>query len=123
MSSGGTLFDAFFVIHALKNSMYVNTGGVNGIRIERSGGHQLFDLRDGDLTRHGHQGIEVAGGGAEDEITMGISFPRFYDGEVGFESHFHQVILSVEISHLFTDGHFGSYTRWREYCGHSVTGC
>ena len=78
------LFDPFLVILALKQTVYIYTGCMNMIRIEGACRNQLFHFRNGNFSRHRHQGIEIAGRFPVNQVPLRIAFPGLYNSKYSF---------------------------------------
>src|SRR6185437_14683857 len=104
----GTTFDTLFIAGSLKDAMDIDAGDMDLIRVQLTGLDEVFDFRDGDVSRFGHGSGEIAGGLAEDQITKGIAFPGFYDGKIRMQCQFHEIGLSIEFPNFFTRGYFGA---------------
>ncbi len=65
--------------------LHVDTGRVDGVRIEFAGLDNDLRFRNGDAAARGSHGIEVACGPAIDEVSVRIRFPGLDQGQVGVE--------------------------------------
>ena len=116
------LFDPLFVF-ALDQAMHIDAGQVDGVGVKRACRHDLFDFHDADLPAHGRRRVEVARGLAEHGIAGRVRLPRFDDGEIGKDAPLKDVILPVEILHLFALGDHGADARLGVETGNASTAC
>ena len=101
--AGGALLDALFVL-ALNQAMHVDTGCVDGVRVQRAERYDFLDFGHAHLAAGGGGGAEVAGGLAEDEVAGRVRLPRLDDGQISDDAAFQDLILPVEIHHRFAVG-------------------
>ena len=81
-----------------------NAGGMDVVRIDLAGRHQMLDLGDGDLGGGRHHRVKIARGLAVDQVPGGIALPGVDDGEVGEQAALHDVFLAVEFLHFLAFG-------------------
>ncbi len=61
---------------------------------------KIFDFGNRDFRGGCHQGIEVSGGFAVDQIAEPVSAPSLYECEIGGESSFHDICAAIELAHF-----------------------
>src|SRR3546814_2135504 len=67
------------------------------VGIEAAGGNDLLDLGDRNPARGRHIGVEVARCLAEDQIALGIGFPRLDDRKIGSQPGLAHIERAVEL--------------------------
>src|SRR5262245_21717519 len=82
----------------MHDTLHIDTGGDDVIRIDGTGLDQILDLGDGHLARGRHHRIEVARGLAIDEVAFGVAFPGMYDREVGDDAALHDVLVAAKLA-------------------------
>src|SRR5882757_7537933 len=82
-----------------------NTGRDDIVRFQLSQLGKSMHLRDGELRRSRHDGIEVTPAAAVAEITPAITAPGFDQSHIRPQTVLEQVVLAVEGPHLFAGGH------------------
>src|SRR5258708_38479127 len=102
------LFDALYVIGALEDGIYVDTGRVDLIGRELARFDELLDFGDDVVGGSGHHGIEIARGLAEDEIAPAVALPGFDKREVAAQGALQNEVAAVELGCLFAVGDHGA---------------
>ena len=111
MFPGGALLDVLGGVGHMNDALHINAGRVDVVRVELAGGHEMLDLRDGDLAGCRHHRIEIARGLSEDEIALMIAHPGVDQRHIGDEPRLHDVILAIENARLLALGHQRAKTR------------
>ena len=101
------MFDPLFM-RTRHDAADIDPRQVDGVGVQRSQGHDLFDLGDADFpaSRCGH--VEIPCGLAEDKVPRRVGLPGLDDGEVGHDPALKDVGPSVEIVMLLALGDHGA---------------
>src|SRR5690606_39327889 len=86
----------------------VDAGGHDVFGVDGTGLDDAADLDDGGGRRGGHDGAEVAGGLAVDEVAGAVGGVGLDEGDVGGERLFEDVPLSVDDAGLLALGEHGA---------------
>ncbi len=92
----------------MHEALHEDARGVDAVRLDLAGRHQMLDLGDRHARGGGHHRVEVAGGLAVDEVALRVALPGMDDGDVGEQARLHDVVLAVELAHLLAVGDDGA---------------
>ena len=84
--------------------MHIDAGQVDGVRVQAAQGHDFFNLDHADLAAGGGGRVEVAGRLAEHQVARRVGLPRLDDRQIGHDSAFQDVLLSVKGLHVLALG-------------------
>ena len=88
--------------------MHVDARQMDEVRINRTARHDFLDLGITDLAAHRGGRIKVSRRLAEDQVAGVIGFPCLDDRQIGKDTFFHDVGLSIEVAVILAFGNHGS---------------
>src|SRR6185437_10595309 len=101
-------FNALLGVRIVDEALDEDAGCVNLVGVELAGLDDDLGLGDRDAAAGGDVGVEVARGAAVDKIAVGVGFPGLHQREVGVDGALQQILMAVELAHLFAFGDLGA---------------
>src|SRR5579871_6608263 len=110
----GPFLNPFWLSCTQHNSLHINTGQMNAVRVELAWLYNLFHLDNRDPRRRSHYRIKVPRCLAENQVAPAIGLPCLDQSEIGLQSAFHHILAAVKLAHLFAFRYYGACACRRE---------
>jgi hypothetical protein len=98
------VLDDVLVVAHLDDAFDEQAGQVDVVGVDRAAVNQLVDLGHGDVRRHRHDRIEVAGRAVEAQVAVDVADGGAHDRQVGAQRALEDVSLAVDLAHLLPLG-------------------
>src|SRR5262245_31140193 len=103
-----SLLDPLFVLLALEDTLDVNRGRVNCVRLEFADLNEMFDFCNSDVRCSRHNRIKVASRLSVYKVALFIAFPRLHKSKVCSQATLQHVHTTVEFPCFLSFGHKSS---------------